>query len=319
MAGYFILAAPAATASSSRISSETDVQPQAPLTVHERAEVSRAAGQMLKQLYQARLATANKRKEEALHHVDQALELSKIIKHVMPKYQVHTKIQSGSLVYDDKEQVQPLLVPLYQELDRVNLLEPLAASRRRSVSDISTVGHRKGAEGVVVAASDLDYFSTTMDVKWATAKLWTAKYYLDHGNWDRADEALRRGQDSVSFDAGFTVLPLAKAADNIALAQDMIEAGHIDHAAEALGAASDTLKRYGDSVTGTRKDEVKQMKAEIDKLHKEIASETKLSAAQKSSATKKTAEWWYKLLPWRSNDVCVKGGGHGGTQQCVAR
>ena len=283
-----------------KVTSWSNVKAETTLTAKEQKEMSRAASHMLKHIYQARQAVAEKDKPRALRNVKQALQLSRIIKHVMPRYDIHTKMKSGKLVYDNKETVQPLQVTLFEELDQVDILAPIRAARRSKRARSVTTDD-------VVVAADLAYSKARLDVEAATAELWKAKYYLERARWDRADKDLLLGQASVSFEEDLVATPLVKAADNIALAQEMITSGHNKHAARVLAIASTTLQRYHKQAGKARKQEVEKLQAEIKTLHKKMASGKALSAAEKAAATKQTQGWWNTILPWRSEDdnVCI--------------
>jgi YfdX protein len=283
-----------------KVTSWSNVTAESTLTAKEQKEVSRAASRMLKHIYQARQAVAKKDKRKALRNVKQALQLSRIIKHVMPKYSIHTKMKSGKLVYDNQETVQPLRVTLFEELDQVDILEPIRAARRSKRT-------RSATSDDVVVAADLAYSRVRIDVGAVTAELWKTKYYLERAKWDRADKGLLLGQASVSFEEDLVAMPLVKAADNIALAQEMITSGHNTHTARALEVASTTLQRYHKQAGKDRKKDVEKLQVEIKTLRKKMASGKALSAGEKAAATKQAQGWWNTILPWRSEDdnVCI--------------
>ena len=302
-----------ADAAKPKVTTRRSVKVLGTLTLKDREEMSRAAGHMLKHIYKARLAVSHKDKKKALEQVGQAIQLSRIVKKVMPRYVVETRMESGGLVYKDKDTVQPLLVPLYDELDRVDLMEPMHTAKQGRAKRVKAPGDLDVVEEV-----DLVHAATVMDVKWATAKLWTAKYYLDRTKWDRADENLKLSQQSVTVEEDLAPMPLAEAADNIAFARSLINKGRNKHAAVALRAASGELARYQKGADKARAKEVKALRAELDTLQKKLDNDKALSAGEKTAAANQAGGWWRKLIPWRSNDVCVANKGDG-SAQCVAR
>lgn len=117
---------------SPRIASKVDVEPVTKLSAEESREVSFAAGRILKHVAQARAAIADKKHEDASKHIRQGLKLVNIIDNVLPHYTVTTEIKSADHVYHEEEDATPRYVTLFEELDRVDLITPIARAKKEA-------------------------------------------------------------------------------------------------------------------------------------------------------------------------------------------
>ena len=73
----------------------------------------------------ARTALIAKDRGEATRHIEQAVLLTDIIRASLPVYDVKAEISAGDLTYEDREQVQETVVPIFDELERAALLSPV--------------------------------------------------------------------------------------------------------------------------------------------------------------------------------------------------
>jgi translation initiation factor 2B subunit (eIF-2B alpha/beta/delta family) len=84
-------------------------------------------------------------------------------------------------------------------------------------------------------------------------------------------------------------MPLARAMDNLRLAESELKNNHPDQAKAALGAATDALKNY-ETVTGAK--DVKQLQEQINEVANNIGR------YNPESFSKKVSEWWGKVVDW---------------------
>jgi len=286
-----------------RISSKVNSQPVAVLTDKEAAEVSLAAGRILKHISQARTAIREKKKDEAAAHVAQGLKLVALIDNVLPHSKVKTEIKSGDLVYTDEDDVTASYVTLFDELERRDFISPIVQAKKEAEHK-----HRQnhGKEAAVkeapaalaVSHVDLVYSTAKLDIDLARHMLNRAKRDLDEGKTEPADEALLALQsEGVLFLYAEIDLPLEEAADNLKLAEIEMKEGRQAEAKAALHVAIDELKRYEKLVGEKRSTEVKALHQEIDKFTAELGK-GELSEADRQKHASRISEWWQRATKW---------------------
>lgn len=321
LSALIVAAAPAALAkqesndksdSKPRISTEISTTAKNEMTPLERRNVSIAAGRILKHVHQARVAVAAKDAKTALEQVAKGLTLVDIIEKVRPTYEVAAKITAGDLVYEDKDEVQALVIPLYEELDDVIVIHPVAQEQKSAAAAADKTGSKpsgkkagtetgkttakKGdekTEPAFVGDAELEYTSVKLNIALAKAGLKAARKTLEGDKdvkFDLADTALAAVQRSVIFEFVEVDEPLQRARTNLGIAKSLLDGGKWKTAQAALKVASDSLQSYGDGVAEHRSKEVTALKKEIDEL---IAKEKQLE-----KAAEKVQGWWDRISKW---------------------
>jgi len=287
----------------SRISSAVDVQPTGALTDAEVSQLSLAAGRVLKHIAQARDAIQEEAPDKASTHIDQGLKLLAIIKSVLPHYKVKTQIKSGEHAYSDEDEVRPRYVALYDELERRDIISPIAQAKKESQLESekhpSAAGSSKHPPTpLAVSHVDVNHTSAKLDIVLAGTMLGRAKGLLNDAKLKEADQALLAVQTrGVLFEYEEVDLPLEEAADNLKLAEMEMQEGRADEAKAALHVAIDQLKRYEKLVGDHRSTEVKMMHQEITKLTKELEGGPLTESEQKKLAGQ-IAQWWQGATKW---------------------
>ena len=291
----------------SRIISKVDVKPNTAATEAEAREVSFAAGRILKHIVQARDAIRDDKKDLASSHVEQSLKLEEIIEGVMPRYLVKTEINSGKLAYCDEEEVMPRYIMLFDELERHDIISPVAQAKLESQAQSSTNERKEPAKletngkptnAVAVSHADMRHTSARLDIVLTKQLLNRAKKNLLEGKNHVADEALLAIQSRcVILEFEEIDLPLEEAADNLKLAEIEIKEGRHAEAKAALNVAIDQLKRYEQSVGENRGAEVKALHEEISKLTAELEKGSPSEADRQKHATR-ISDWWQRATKW---------------------
>jgi hypothetical protein len=275
---------PAGAASASRISADVQTTPTAQLSDEERQALSVAAGRLFIHVDLARKAIASKDKAGALENVTKGLTLAEIIKKAEPDYTVKSTIKAGNLVYEDERTVKPAMVPIFNELDRISLEEPVQVSALHAARNASTAP----------VVEDVESMRSLMklDVNLAQDHLQVAQTTLRKGDLKLADAALSTIQnDAVSFQFDAMDRPLVDARENLMLAKTMIQEGKPADARAELQAASDALKEYQDLAGEHRATEVRAMRDEIEKLTPEIEK-------NRSESIGRITALWDQLIKW---------------------
>ena len=191
-----------------RITADVQVTPQGQLSEEERRALSLAAGRLLKHVHQARQAINQQQAQQAMGHIDKGLTLVQIIESAVPTYQVTARIQAGNTVYEEKDQVKQLMVPIYTELEKVTLMAPLMAAKQetskhgrahhesmsgkpsqQSSAEQSSQPFR-AAMTPVVTGVELHHTHIMFDVSTAKEHLQAAKRALNNDKYEVADAAL---------------------------------------------------------------------------------------------------------------------------------
>ncbi len=102
------------------------------ITDSEWYSLSYSANCLIKHIDEARMAIDLKDKEGALAQLDKGMTLVNIIKTVLPTAQVSTDIKAGEYVYHDEDYVNIVLIPVYNEIIRYDILRPVIEAKIKS-------------------------------------------------------------------------------------------------------------------------------------------------------------------------------------------
>lgn len=273
-----------------RITSTIDAQPTFTLTEEESKAVSVAAGRILKHVNDARVALEEKQTKAALGHIEQGLTLVKIIEQAVPPVKVKADIQAGAMTYHHEEEMQQGIIPIYEELDQVEVVGPVKRAKQEK-SQISNET-RSGASAVTYEGTE--FTSLDLDLPLAKRNLGRAKKALEDDKSDDADTALLAIQTrGVLFTLLEEHLPLREAADNLKLAEYEFKNGQANEAKSALKVASDALKEYEKNSGENRAKDVKKIHQEIDDLSGKLDQQT-----DREGVMKKMTSWWDRVAKW---------------------
>lgn len=260
-----------------RIQANVDVEAVRPMNDEERRAVYIAAGRVLKHVDQARKAIAKNARKEARRQVQQAILLTDIIRQALPVYDVKAHISAGKLHYEDEDQVQDSVVPIFEELERSAILGP--------------VEDAKAMAGAAVADVDLVHTRAELDIDLARRHLDAARTALEQKDGDAADAALEAIQRSVRLTTVAVDLPLERARSNLMLARNRVDEGRLEDARAALRVALDALAEYQNNVGEERAAEVAGLRQEIAALEPTLQDDAR-------GAREKLDAWWDVVSSW---------------------
>lgn len=314
LTGAFVLADDAAKSSvvtkknenAARISSTVELRPASSLSDEEARQVSFAAGRILKHVVQARDALHEKARDNAAKHLDQGLKLVSIIESVLPRYQVKTEIKAENHAYLDEDTVSPRYVTLFDELERHDIISPIAQAKREASQKNQSGTEPKSATPepappIAVSHVDVQHTSAKLDLVLARNLLGVARQAVNDGKLDAADAALLALQSrGVLLEFEEVDLPLEEAADNLKLAEIEMKEGRTAEAKAALHVAIDQLKRYEKLVGDHRSAEVKALHQEITKLTNELEKGMPSESDRKKLAAE-ISQWWNSATKWFKN------------------
>jgi hypothetical protein len=273
------------------ISSSVNVSPPPKkLSGDEWRALSVASSRILKHTDQAMTALADKKNDEALTNIGQGLKLVQIIDAALPASTVTTEIKSGGLSYQDNDHVKLTFVPIYREYDTVDIVSLVTAQKQAKGS---TTASTKVTAVPEVTYAGFDYTGVKLDLRVAKRDLQASEELIKQGDTKAATAAL---QDilatGVIFEFSAVDQPLARAMDNLRLAESEFKANHPDQAKVALAGASDALKKYEQLTGDSRSKEVAKVNKEIDEVTKNLAQQKPETFSQRIS------DWWNRCLSW---------------------
>ncbi len=300
-------------AGKARIVDQVKVSIERSLTPEEERALSRAAGRILKHVDQARHALASGDWSTALEHVRKGLLLVAIIDEVSPVYRVDAIIKAGKLEYRDTDYVKPTLIPIYDELEKAEILRPV----REAKLEKARKEVQKGERPPFVADVLLRATKVELDVANAKSGLVVAERLVRKlaessgavagkkaekgterlGDKERkrlaalADAALMSIQTGVIFEYAAVDLPLERARINLKLAADALRRDDKAEAAFLLGVARDALENYAAGVGEERAKEVEALRKEIESMLAHIGQSGSIDA-------KKVDSWWDRVVKW---------------------
>lgn len=290
-----------ASVSSARISASVISKPGPQLNAKEAQALSLAAGEIVRQSNFAVRALENQNLSEAKSDVAKALTLVKIVEQAAPRTIIETKISSGKLVFKDNKSVPDSIIPIYDELEGVSVLEPVIAAKKRSLAKSS------GAPGTMGVGLDEEMVQTSvsLDVALAKFQLLKAKAALLAKNEKAASRALERLDTDVIFSYAQEDRPLLTVRDNLILAKKAILASRYAEAQAALDAAKTALEEYSKSSKNSHAEEADILRSKISDLEDSVKSQEEKKpgspadiSPKVSSAPAHLDHWWNKVRGW---------------------
>ncbi len=157
-----------------------------------------------------------------MEHIEKGLTLVRIIEHAMPPIKVKADIQAGDISYHHEEEAHQALIPIFEELDQVDIVGPAARVKREK----SQASGQKRTEPLAVTYAGVEFTSLDLDLALAKRNLGRAQKALKDNRFDDADSALATIQArGVIFGLVEDYLPLRESADNLKLAEDDMKRG----------------------------------------------------------------------------------------------
>ncbi|MDN5849258.1 MAG: YfdX family protein [Nitrococcus sp.] len=277
-----------ASAQESSITADINTQPNATLSAKERVAVSFAAGRILVHVDQARHAIAANNVEAAKQNLQKAMTLVNIVESALPTYTVATSVKASGMSYKDKRKVQPLVVGLYDDLDKVAVLDPVMEAKKEAA--------KKAGLPPTTIELLLDYSQVTLNVAEAKTRLKAAQKALDNdnGNPQSADLALALIQtQAVDFSYVTIAIPLREARANLLLARNLVQQDRAQDARFALLEAANALQKYQNQVGDNRAKQVSDLLQEINSLAQNIKQGGAKNAEDKITAWHDQVDRWF--------------------------
>lgn len=264
------------TSGNSAATSQSSSTRQRPAVQSPRARRSYEVADLLNATEGARVAIEAQNKQDALFHINHALE--------------------------NADRIQPQnnggMVVLYDELDQYSTLGPIMTQRSQAQNESESEGSPANGQPQVksnrthVVVQDVRgrFTAVGLDVQAAKDHLMAAKQAIDQNEWQQADAALSAVQNGLVVTTVKADLPLLRARENLVLARDSAENGHFGETHAALTAASRSLKEYANS-QGSHAADARTLESQIDSYNQSVQQ-------NHADAVAKTEGWWDQLADW---------------------
>jgi len=189
------------------------------------------------------------------------------------------------------------LVPLYTELERISVIEPIMKRRQANTKNSTSTGSADRSasgsqQGGALAVHEVVGGATSafLDVTAAQRHLQAAQQALNKNDSTQANRELQAVEDSVVIESVATDMPLLRARENLVLARDSAEAGKYQRSQAELRAASRALSEYEKTSTSHSQD-AQHLRTEIDTYAQSLAK-------NHTDANSKIESWWDQTTNW---------------------
>jgi hypothetical protein len=245
-----------------------------------RTKQSRAAAKMLEHTAQARQSIKNKNRQQAMTHVNQALESA-------------GKIQTTARV-----------VPIFTEFEETSVIGPIQAARAETQPATEAAREAEpeqpaaGAAGRGTAVREVEggFTSIAVDMSEARTHLDAAKTALQSGDMAQADRSLLAVQNSVDMVSVESDMPLVKARQNLALALNQAKQGQMSNAQAPLTEAANALNEYRQLPGAEHSSEAAQLSKDIQNFM------SVMDQKSQTQASEQIQQWWNRVADWTGRE-----------------
>lgn len=243
-------------------------------------QVSMLGSQIVGHLNAARAAVEVGDAEEARTEIGKAKTLAGIVRDLLPVTTVETVVKSpgGETLYRHRDEVQDDLLPLYSEMTRREVVQPVMDAKQEEAA----------ARGTTLAEAQLVHTSVLLDLGYVERKLARAERFLDEP--EAALEALALAQtQGVRLDLKEQDDPLWKAQAALRLAERNVEAEHYEAARRNLTKATAQLEAYRTLVDEADEEKVQALRTKIAELSESVEQPGTLETLR---------SYWSQVTDW---------------------
>jgi nitrate reductase assembly molybdenum cofactor insertion protein NarJ len=230
-----------------------------------RAQRSYDVSDLLNAASEARAAVESQNQQDALFHVDHAIQ----------------KAQDAETAAPDTR-----FIPIYTELDRYSVVGPILNQRTSAQNTQGETANR----GAAVLDVQGQYTTAGLDVQAAKDHLTAARQAINQREWQKAAAALDAVQDGVVVTTVTADLPLLRARENMIVAREAAETGNYGEVRAALTSASNALREY-ENAQGRHANEARMLQSQIDSYGRTVQQ-------NHSDAVSKIDSWWNQVADW---------------------
>jgi predicted negative regulator of RcsB-dependent stress response len=261
-------------------------QTEGKLSAEDFRQVSALGSHIIGHLNNATEYLEDSKSEEANKELDNAAKLSGIIRNMLPTTTVTTVVKDakGNEVYRTKELVQDDLVPIYEDMVAVDVLQPIENAKKKEVT----------LKGVKLADAEVVNTSVLLDLKYVDRKIKRAKSLMAELKHHQALEELLLAQTiGTKFSVSEEDSPLVKAQRALTLAEKMVSEKKFEAAEANLKLAKFDLDAYKTLVGKERQGKVETMQKDIDRL---------FGTLEQKDSESKVRDLWSRVTNWFAHE-----------------
>lgn len=268
-----------------------------------RRQVAVLTAHIFQHINQAQRALDADNAEEARAELDKGRQAIKAIRALLPTTTVHTKTSApdGTVIYEDKRDVQVERVPLFEGMVSTKTLAPIIAAKQDAQDAVEVKGIRLlGSETITTEAF--------ADLAYVEGQLAIASKALADNKAEAASKALAAAQiRGVEFKYRKEDSPLAAARDALWLAKRALDENNSTQAQANLNVARQQLEIYRQLLPEGERQDVTQMMTEVGELDAKLRKESTASANQAGSPSNQVernrqgnsvTRWWEQVNSW---------------------
>lgn len=243
-------------------------------------QASLLTAQIVAHLNAATENLADQDREGARQEIRKARTLAKVVRDMLPVTEVVTVVKdaSGNEVYRDVRRVQDDLIPVFEGLVEMEVVQPIVDAKKEQAA----------VRGLELTDADLIYTSVLVDLSYVDRKLARAEQLLDDPVAALAQLVLAQ-TNGIHFRSDEIDDPLVEAQSALRLAERNLAEGRIEGARRNLARARLRLETYRGLVGEARGKEVAELERQLADLAAKI---------EEPGATERLRAYWHRVTGW---------------------
>ncbi len=243
-------------------------------------QASLLTAQVVAHLNAATEALADRDRDGARAEIQKARTLVRVIRDMLPVTEVVTVVKdaSGNEVYRDVRRVQDDLIPVFEGLVEMEVVQPIVDAKKEQAA----------VRGIELADADLIYTSVLVDLSYVERKLARAEALLEDPVAALAQLVLAQ-TNGIHFRSDEVDDPLVEAQSALRLAERNLADGRLEGARRNLARARVHLETYRGLVGEARREEVAELERQLADLAAKI---------EEPGATERLRGYWHRVTGW---------------------
>lgn len=244
-------------------------------------QVSTLGSRIAQHLNEATAYLEDGNAKAAQPELDKALALASIIREMLPTTTVTTivKDRKNKEVYRDTDSVQDDLVPIYEKMIAVEVVQPILDAKQEVAS----------LKGIRLSDAEVIHTSVLLNLGYVERKLKLGKKLLSEEPGKALDELLLAQTVGVRTSVRKEDSPLLDAQRALRIAERMVNEKKYEAAETNLRLARVHLDTYSALVSTARKKEIVEVQQDVDKLFGKL---------EKQGAESSVRDLWSRVTAW---------------------
>lgn len=249
-------------------------------------QVSTLGSHIIGHLNNATEYLEDNKSEKVKKELGKAGILFKVIRDMLPTTKVTTVVKDseGKEVYRTDEVVQDDMVPIYEEMIAVDVVQPIEDAKKQSDT----------LKGLKLADAEVIKTSVLLDLGYVERKINRAQSLMAENNQQALEELVLAQTIGIHFSVNKEDNPLVKAQRALRLAERMVNDKKIEGAESNLRLAKFHLDTYKTLVDKERGKEVDTLQKDIDRL---------FGTLEEKESESKIRDLWNRMTQWFTRET----------------